>query len=146
MEYSLPHRIAGEKDLKAYEDYLKSDNCQLSCVTKEVPAKRPTQMLVKAECENRSLPLANGRAYLPDTLTNPAFFQGYLKSHMGKLIKIESLIGNCLECRVGTLLDIGADYIVIKLYRSCCSMMIQANDIKYITIVHDNDMTKTGLY
>ncbi len=122
MENNFPVPIVNDKDLRLYEDFLKSDN------------KNQTALTTK------------NKSYVPETLTNPVFLPAYLKNHIGKLVKIESLIGDCLQSRVGTLLQVGADFVVIKLNQNCSSMVIEGRSIKFITIIHDNDMKKANYF
>ena len=123
MEHNFPCPITGEKDLKYYEDYLKkSENGTESRVTVERASK----------CNDIRL---NDTAYMP----------AFLNTMVGKLVRVESLIGGCLESRIGILLNVGADYIVLKLSRGCSTMICEASSIKYITVIHDNDLNKSGL-
>ncbi len=124
MEHNFPCPITGEKDLKYYEDYLKkSDNRTESRVTVERASK-----------------------YNDICLTDTAYMPAFLNTMVGKLVRVESLIGGCLENRIGILLNVGADYIVLKLYRCCSTMICEASSIKYITVIHDNDLNKSGLF
>lgn len=124
MEHNFPCPITGDKDLKYYEDYLKKcDNGEEIGMTVEK----------RSECSNIRL---KDTAYLP----------AFLNTMVGKLVRVESLIGGCLESRVGILFKVGADYIVLKLYRGCSTMICEFSSIKYITVIHDNDLNKTGLY
>lgn len=135
MDYQLPHHIRNERDLQIYEDYLHKDS-------KESAHSSTPQNL------NTSLiPCEKAKPLQPITVQNGltaenSFFYSYLKEHRGKLIKVESLIANRLESRIGILIKIGNDYIVLKLPRSNCTLIIKAESIKYVTIVHDNDMSK----
>lgn len=92
--------------------------------------------------ESNSTREKNTVVRLSDTVYLPA----YLKTMTGKLVRVESLIGGCLESRVGILLRVGADYIVLKLYRGCSTMICEASSIKYITVIHDNDLNKSGFF
>lgn len=124
MEHNFPCPITGDKDLKYYEDYLKKcDNGSDCSIRVENGSKRPNIRL-------------SDMAYLP----------GLLNTMIGKLVRVESLIGGCLESRVGILMNVGADYVVLKLYRGCSTMICEASSIKYITVVHDNDLNKSGLF
>lgn len=135
MHKPYPTHITSEKDLKLYEDFLETEigaptkNDGLTCTVEP----RQGRMI----SPNRSAPATTG------SFSSTMFFQGYLKNHIGKLVKVESLLGNCLENRIGVLFEVGANYIVLKLHKSACSMMIEASSIKYITIIHDNDVNKT---
>ncbi len=128
MDYSLPHRIKNERDLQIYENFIKGDDAPIKSASAMVATEKNT-----SKC---TLPQTN-------TTADNAFFNGYLKNHRGKLIKVESLIGSRLESRIGILLEVGNDYIVLKLPRNNCSMLMQMAAIKYVTIVHDNDIVKT---
>lgn len=143
MVYNSHGHIANEKDLDVYEKLLECENMTINSMDFEKGVCKIDNPKNKMQIKNSEHYVNNRRNIIPDTLSNPVFFQGYLKNHIGKLIRTESLIGNCLESRIGKLLEVGADYIVIKLYKSNCSMMINTSNIKYITIIHDNDLSKT---
>lgn len=132
--------ITSEKDLKLYEEYLENDctsckpeaeelSCSLPPVTNRMIKSSPASLTHNSGCVNSNM-----------------FFQGYLKNHIGKLVRVESLLANRLEVRIGVLFEVGANYIVIKLFKSTCTMMIEASSIKYITIIHDNDVNKSMVY
>lgn len=121
MENNFPIPIVNEKDLNVYENYLKQDN-------------KEKNVLIKS------------KSYVPETLTNPVFLPAYLKNHIGKLVKIESLVGDCLQTKMGTLLQVGADFVVIKLNQNCQSLVIEGRGIKFITIIHDNDINKVNYF
>lgn len=130
MEHNFPCPIKSDKDLRFYEDYLK--NCDAD------KTEQSRKMTVES-CSPRNM-----TAYT--RLSDAVFMPAYLKTHIGKLVRVESLIGGCLESRVGILLEVGADYIVLKLYRGCSTMICEASSVRYITVIHDNDMNKAGLY
>lgn len=136
MQNPYHKHIASEKDLMLYENFLENDSRSFPIKTEDLSCTiepKSKQMVKKSEVLTKA----------PSCIENSMFFQGYLKNHIGKLVKVESLLGNCLESRMGVLFEVGANYIVIKLHRSPCSMMIEASAIKYITIIHDNDINKT---
>lgn len=52
---------------------------------------------------------------VPDTVQSPVYTQGYLMKYIGRRVKVEFLIGtNMLVDRDGTLVEVGASYIVIR--------------------------------
>ena len=134
MEHNFPCPIISDKDLNYYEDYLKS------CDTEQMEKK--TEKSCKMTVESGA-PRGKGTVL---RLSDTAYLPAFLKTAIGKLVRVESLIGGCLESRVGILLEAGADYIVLKLYRGCSTMICDASSIKYITVIHDNDMNKAGLF
>lgn len=120
MEHNFPCPIVSEKDLKYYDEYIKTSDVkpEKSC----------------AASGNRS----DGVTILPPTDS----LHDFLKMQIGKIVRIESLVGSCLERRVGQLMQVGADYIVIKLYQSCSTTICELSSVKYITVIHDNDLNK----
>lgn len=135
MEYNLPPRLSSEKDLRYYEQYIESESNLLKSVCdtenkRNLPMETKTQK-IKITDKNSS--------YYDDTKPQKKSYRNdYLKNHIGKLIKVESLICERLESRIGILMEVGNDYIVIKPNRSCCSMVIGSQSIEYITIIHNN--------
>lgn len=122
MDFNSPI-IESEQDLQVYEDYLK-DNFPNKSVKNNMMQK----------------PIVSN----PKNLNSPIFSGGYLRQNIGKLLKVESLIGNLLDTRIGILLDVGTDFLALKIHKSCCSLIIPTSSIKYITIIHDNDITKVA--
>ena len=119
MEQNFPKYIRNESDLAVYEGYLRKH-------TEKMPVNQ-------IRIENGS------EENLPEHLKNPIFFQCFLKKHIGKLIKAESLIGNQLDTRIGILLEIGSDYMVIKPGKNCVTTVIDLKCVKYVSIIHDNN-------
>lgn len=126
MDNKFPCPIVSEKDLNSYSEYIKNNRA------KEV--KHDNLIVTKIGHNMAERPMSH------------ATLEGYLNSQIGKIVRVESLIGNCLERRVGTLVNVGNNYIVIKLYQGCSTMVCEASSIKYITVIHDNDLNKAGLY
>ena len=51
----------------------------------------------------------------PETLTNTAYTPAFLKRYIGRLVRIEFLIGTTyLEDRTGILLEVGASYVLLR--------------------------------
>ncbi len=63
----------------------------------------------------------------------------YLTAHKGKLVKAELLSKDCSKAKTGLLLDVGEDYIVLKVGDSCVSTVIPTDRIKCISFIHNND-------
>ena len=80
-----------------------------------------------------------------EQITDNGAFNSYLNSIKGKLIKTETIICGRLECRIGILMEVGSDYIIIKPTKECVSTVIKLEDIKFITVIHDNDRKKAML-
>ena len=112
MESITQHHITSEKDLNFYENYLKN-SCPVnsraySTSNQIIPVKKQSHEI---QVQNANTVMCNRYEQGPSTTV----FQKYLSNHIGKIIKVESLIGQCLEARTGILMEVGGDYIVIKL-------------------------------
>jgi len=79
------------------------------------------QMPVEAEC------------LVPETVLSTAYTQGYLKTQIGRQVKISFLIGtNMLVDREGTLVDVGTSYIIIREVRTDDLVLCDMYSIKFV--------------
>lgn len=82
-----------------------------------------------------SLPADDEEAMLSPTLSNIGYTQAYLKSIIGKYVRVSFLIGTSLLVdRVGTLVDVGISYIVLKQVDSNTNVMCDLYSIKFVDI------------
>mgnify|MGYP001251122358 CR=1 FL=1 len=87
--------------------------------------------------ENRQLLNSNQQDNWPETLKNPIYTPAFLREQIGKLMRVEFLIGtNNLVDRIGVLEDVGASYILLRSFEN--DSLLYA--IKFITI------STTGIY
>ena len=71
----------------------------------------------------------------PEILTNPIYTPGFLRQQIGKLMRVEFLIGtNNLVDRIGILQDVGASYILLRSFESDSFIYCDIYSIKFITI------------
>lgn len=71
----------------------------------------------------------------PETLTNNIYTPAFLRENIGKLMRVEFLIGtNNLVDRTGILVDVGASYILLKALESDIITYADIYSIKFITI------------
>lgn len=72
---------------------------------------------------------------MPEILTNPIYTPAFLREQIGKLMRIEFLIGtNNLVDRVGFLEDVGASYILLRSFEGDSQIYADIYAIKFITI------------
>lgn len=77
----------------------------------------------------------------PEILTNPIYTPAFLRQQIGKLMRVEFLIGtNMLVDRIGILQDVGASYIVLRSFENDSLVYCDIYSIKFITI------STTGIY
>lgn len=68
------------------------------------------------------------------TVVNPGYTQGYLKTKIGKRVRIEFLIGsNSIVDRDGTIVDVGISYIVLQEPNTGDYVMCDLYAIKFVT-------------
>ncbi len=78
-----------------------------------------------------------GSPIAPSTLTNPAFIPGFLRTQIGQRVRVEFLIGTGTTTdRIGTLVGVGASYILILLQETDDILMADLFSIKFVTFYH----------
>ncbi len=70
----------------------------------------------------------------------------HLTSCKGKLVKVEICSGGCRQTKVGQLLDVGEDFISLKMGNAPVSTAIPITNIHAITFVHNNDRRQIMKY
>lgn len=71
----------------------------------------------------------------PEILTNNIYTPAFLREHIGKLMRVEFLIGtNTLTDRIGILEDVGASYILLRSLQGSEVTYADIYSIKFITI------------
>ena len=82
--------------------------------------------------ENRNV---NINQNSPEILTNNIYTPAFLRENIGKLMRVEFLIGtNNLVDRTGILIDVGASYILLRALESDVITYADLYSIKFITI------------
>lgn len=89
------------------------------------------QVTEENKTETRQQPQNN----TPEILTNPIYTPGFLRTQIGKLMRIEFLIGtNNMVDRIGFLEDVGASYILLRSFEGDSMIYADIYSIKFITI------------
>lgn len=71
----------------------------------------------------------------PEILTNSIYTPAFLREQIGRLMRVEFLIGtNTLTDRIGILEDVGASYILLRSFESDSLVYCDIYSIKFITI------------
>lgn len=83
----------------------------------------------------------------PEILTNNIYTPAFLREQIGKLMRVEFLIGtNNLTDRIGILEDVGASYILLRSVESNNLVYCDIYSIKFVTIADMNmGMANTGM-
>lgn len=82
----------------------------------------------------------------PPIVTEKNMLENHLTAGKGKLVKVEVCGGGCLQSKVGMLLDVGSDFIVIKNSGASVSTVIPICNLHCITFIHNNDHRQIGRY
>lgn len=81
----------------------------------------------------------------PEILTNNIYTPAFLRQQIGKLVRVEFLIGtNNLVDRIGILEDVGASYILLRALESNTTIYADIYSIKFVTI--SNSITPGNQY
>ena len=71
----------------------------------------------------------------PEILTNQIYTPAFLREQIGKLMRVEFLIGtNNMVDRIGILQDVGASYILLRSFENDSLVYADIYSIKFITI------------
>lgn len=71
----------------------------------------------------------------PEIMTNPIYTPAFLREQIGKLMRVEFLIGtNNMVDRIGILQDVGASYILLRSFENDSLVYCDIYSIKFITI------------
>lgn len=99
-------------------------------------------MAISEERDNKRESRQNeGNQTMPEILTNPIYTPAFLKEQIGKLMRVEFLIGtNNLVDRIGFLEDVGASYILLRSVENDSLVYCDIYSINFITI------STTGFY
>ncbi len=82
--------------------------------------------------ENRNVQINQNS---PEILTNSIYTPAFLREQIGKLMRVEFLIGtNNLVDRIGILEDVGASYILLRSLESDSLVYCDIYSIKFVTI------------
>ena len=77
--------------------------------------------------------MASGRGVRDSVLSDINFTQGFLKTQIGRHVKVEFLIGmNMFVDREGTLVMVGTDYIIIQETETDDYLLCDIYSIKFI--------------
>ena len=106
--------------------------------SEEINNKRVTNNIQDAKkmqeikTESRQVQI-NGNS--PEILTNTIYTPAFLREQIGKLMRVEFLIGtNNLTDRIGILEDVGASYILLRSIESNNLVYCDIYSIKFVTI------------
>jgi len=129
MTDNLPSPINNNNDLDVYENYLKESNWG-----NEANIDYPTNI------ENRNMSyIPQQNKNISEKLTNTAYIPAFLSKHIGKLMRVEFFMGYQLVTKIGILMTVGDSFIVLRSQNNR-TLLCDAKSIKFITIIHDNDL------
>lgn len=88
--------------------------------------------------------ILNSAQNIPESLKNSIYTPAFLRKHIGRLVKVEFLIGsNYLEDRTGILLEVGASYIVLRAVQDNNLLYCDIFSIKFVTISNQSFIYNT---
>lgn len=84
-------------------------------------------------------------APMPESMTNYNFVPGFLRAHVGDLVRVEFLVTDSTTDRVGVLSEVGASYIVLESLDGSSRLMCDLFSIRFVTIMQGstNDVLST---
>lgn len=72
----------------------------------------------------------------PTTLSSPYYLAGYLRNFIGRVMRVEFMLGTngALTDRTGTLQEVGVSYIVLTTYPNNVKVICDLYSIKFVTV------------
>lgn len=116
MDSNHIEHLHNEKDLQYYEDFLNvaKESPKFAC---NLDKNRKTHAPAKKDC---------GKA-----------LHEFLHDHIGKTVRVEFIVGNNKEVKMGRLFKVGKEYIVLKPKQSNQTVVCDIASIKFITVIHN---------
>lgn len=75
-------------------------------------------------------------AQVPVTVESTLYTPGFLRTQIGRKVRVEFLLGtNLLTDRTGTLVAVGASYIILRMIDADDLIMCDIYSIKFVTII-----------
>ncbi|OGO85039.1 MAG: hypothetical protein A2Y24_05245 [Clostridiales bacterium GWE2_32_10] len=88
--------------------------------------------------QEQKLPIASPipREQTPQILKGIYYIPGFLKTQIGKMLRVEFLVGSTgpLVDRIGTLLSVGASYILLRPIGTDDTLLCDIYSIKFVTV------------
>ena len=129
MNKNLPSPINGNSELQMYENYLNAtQNNNFVGEKQNCSIEERNMSYIPTENKN-----------LPETLKNTAYMPAFLSKHIGKLVRVEFLLGHELHQRIGVLMTVGAGFIALR-SKNNATLVCESDSIRFVTIIHNNDL------
>ncbi|HHW00026.1 MAG TPA: hypothetical protein GXX36_10745 [Clostridiaceae bacterium] len=98
------------------------------------PSPIPLSSVVQSQAPQMQAPSAQPT---PQTLTSTMYIPGFLRTQIGRLVRVEFLIGSNgpLVDRTGILLGVGVSYILLRPVNSDDIMLCDLFSIKFVEII-----------
>ena len=105
--------------------------------TTQMPTGTPTGPVYSSPTPIQQTPIpqipVTGEMPIPETVLNTSFTQGYLRTQIGRHVKVEFLIGtNMFVDREGILVDVGTSYIIIRETETDDLLLCDMYSIKFV--------------
>lgn len=93
----------------------------------------------------RQMPRVQVDSNSPEVVTNNLYTPAFLREQIGKLVRVEFLIGtDNLTDRLGILEDVGASYILLRSIESGNLLYCDIYSIKFVAIRDNSSITDTN--
>ena len=74
-----------------------------------------------------------------EALQHKGDFAKHLTGCIGKWVMVETCCGRGAAKKIGKLLEVNEDYIVLKMGEACVSTAVPMKNIHFITVAHRNE-------
>lgn len=74
-----------------------------------------------------------------ESMPNAMSIPGLLERYIGKIMKVEFLLCDALDDKLGRLLSVGNNYIVLGMLESKVIMICNTDTLKFVTVILDEE-------
>lgn len=102
-----------------------------------LPTGIPTGPSVGPQLPTDGMNIPMGGVQIPQTVQSPMYTPGFLSTQIGRKMRVEFLIGTNgpLVDRTGTLIGVGASYILLQPIETDDVLLCDIYSIKFVTIL-----------
>lgn len=107
---------------------------------------RPGQQPMQRQVQPMPMPEAPVLGPGPETWENPLYTPGFLRTQIGKFMRVEFLIGtSLLNDRTGKLVEVGVSYIILEAIDGVTRTVCDIYSIKFVTLLDVDDTVTRAL-
>ena len=79
----------------------------------------------------------------PETMVNPVYMPAVLREYLGKIMRVEFLVGDQMTDRIGRLIQVGDGYITLQSIEPNSVVICDLYSIRFVTVITSPGLGQT---